>query len=228
MPTASRTFSATERRVASTSGSLRLGHDDQAFLAPLAVDAEGDDVAGPDALDVGDGPLDVLGEDVAAADDDHVLDAAADHQLAAEQVGEVAGPQPPVDEQLRGGVGPVVVAGRHRGAPDLQLADLALAAHLAGVGVADAQLEAGNGRAEQGEAAGAAGVGVAGAAYRSVSSTRRSTQSVTRPRIGSGNDPPIITSAMPKAGEHRPGRMPCGRRPPTNRSTCRDRPARRR
>ena len=66
---------------------------------------EGDDVAGTDAVELADGPLDVLGEDVAAADDDDVLDAPADHQLAVDEVGEVAGAQPAVVEQLGGGAG---------------------------------------------------------------------------------------------------------------------------
>ena len=52
------------------------------------------------------------------------------------EVGEVAGAQPPVAEQLGGGVGALVVAGRHRRAPDLELADLAIAQHLAGLRIA--------------------------------------------------------------------------------------------
>ena len=108
---------------------------------------------------VGHGPLDVLGEDVPAPDDDHVLDAAAHHELAVEQVGEVAGPQPLAVEAGLGGVGAVVVAGGHRRAPDLELADLAVRADLAGVRVADAQLEPGHRRAEQREPPGPVGAG---------------------------------------------------------------------
>src|SRR5690606_34824594 len=65
---------------------LGLGHDDQRLAPAVPLDAEGDDVAGPHALELADGPLDVLGEDVASADDDDVLDAAAHDQLAVEQV----------------------------------------------------------------------------------------------------------------------------------------------
>ena len=128
-PTASRTRSATERRTSAWSSPLLSATTTSAFLALVAVDAEGDDVAGAHAVDVGDGPLDVLGEHVAAADDDHVLDAAAHDQLAVEQVGEVAGAEPAVVEQLGGGVGSLVVAGRHRRAADLELADLAVLEH---------------------------------------------------------------------------------------------------
>ena len=52
------------------------------FAASRAVAAERDDVAGAHAVDVRRGPLDVLGEHVAPADDDHVLDAPAHHELA--------------------------------------------------------------------------------------------------------------------------------------------------
>ena len=54
---------------------------------------------------VGDRPLDVLGEDVAAADDDHVLDAAAHDQLAVDEVGQVARAQPAVVERAGVGLG---------------------------------------------------------------------------------------------------------------------------
>src|SRR5438270_647143 len=76
-------------------------------------------------------PLDVLGVDVAAAHDDEVLDAAADDQLAVDQVAEVAGAEPVVVEGGLGGVGPAVVAGGHRRPSDLQLADLPLVPDVA-------------------------------------------------------------------------------------------------
>ena len=53
-------------------------------------------VAGPHALDGLGDPLDVGRIDVAAAHDDHVLDPAADHHLAVDQVAEIAGVQPAV------------------------------------------------------------------------------------------------------------------------------------
>ena len=58
-----------------------------------------------------DGSFDVLGEDVAAADDDDVLDPPAQHQLTVDEVGEVTGAQPAVAEQLGGGVNPHTVVG---------------------------------------------------------------------------------------------------------------------
>src|SRR5690606_19900997 len=98
-------------------------HHDDGFLVVATLDAEGDDVAGPDTVDRADRPLDVLGEHVATADDDDVLDATAHHELAVDEVGEVAGAQPPVVEEGLGGRTVVVVAAAHRGAPDLELAD---------------------------------------------------------------------------------------------------------
>jgi hypothetical protein len=69
-----------------------LGHDRERLPPPAVHRAEGDDVPGPDAVHLSHGPLHVLGEHVAAADDDHVLDPPAHHQLAVERVGQVAGP----------------------------------------------------------------------------------------------------------------------------------------
>ena len=131
-----------------------FGDDDHALLALVALHAEGDDVAGAHAVEHADGPLDVLREHVAAADDDDVLDPPAQHELAVEHVAEVAGAQPAVVEQLGRRVGALVVARRHRRAPDQQLADVALGALLERVGVDDAHLQAGHRAAEQREAAG--------------------------------------------------------------------------
>src|SRR3546814_9038863 len=63
-----------------------------------AVDAEGDHVAGPHAVEIGQCPLDVLGVHVAPADDDHVLDPPAHDHLAVDHVGEVAGAEPRSEE----------------------------------------------------------------------------------------------------------------------------------
>ncbi len=78
-----------------------LGDDDHALLALVALDTEGDHVAGTHAIDRSDGALDVLGEHVAPADDDHVLDPPAQDELAVEQVGQISGAQPTVAEQTR-------------------------------------------------------------------------------------------------------------------------------
>ena len=91
-------------RSSSIAVDAHLGDDHDALLALVALDAEGDHVAGADALDGRDRTLDVLREDVAATDDDHVLEPAAQDELAVEQVGQVAGAQPAVVEQRGGGV----------------------------------------------------------------------------------------------------------------------------
>src|SRR5207237_2380924 len=99
-------------------------------------------------VDLSDGPFDVLGEHVAAGDDDDVLDAAADDQLAVDEVGEVAGAQPAVVESGRRGLRVLVVAGRDRRAADLELAGPPISHRRAGEGIADAQLEPGYGPPE--------------------------------------------------------------------------------
>ena len=203
-----------------------LGDDDDALLALVALHAEGDDVAGAHAVDVPDGALDVLREHVAAADDDDVLDPPAQHELAVDHVGEVAGAQPAVVEQLGRGVGPLVVARRHRRAADQQLADVALGPLVERLGVDDAHLEA---RAPACRAAAGGGPSSAkssgsatstGLATRSRSSTMRSTVSHTRPRPRGGNEPPIATSAMPNAGNTPPAGKPNGAAAATNASTA--------
>ena len=205
---AARMRSATRRRIGLGVVVLRLGDHDQALLAPFAGDAEGDDVAGAHAVDVDQRPLDVLGEDVATADDDEVLDAAAHHHLAVEQVARSPVRSQPSWNSSRVDVGPLVVAGHDRGAADLQLAHLAIAQHPACDGIDDADLETRHRPPQHGELAAAVGPGSTGRAKRSVSSTRRSTQSRRSPSPGAGNVPAMATSAMPKAGKMAPGRRP--------------------
>src|SRR5439155_21682296 len=133
---------------------LRLADDDHALAPAPALDAERDHVAGPDAVDRGDRALDVFGKDVATADDDHVLDAAADDELAVDLVREIAGPQPAaVAERGRGGSRVLEVAGRHRCPPDLELADLTRAHRATAFRVAHPDLEAGHRATEPGEPA---------------------------------------------------------------------------
>ena len=98
-------------------------------------------------------PFDVLREHVAAADDDHVLDPAAQHELAVEDVGEVTGAEPPLVEERRSGIGPLVVAGCHRGAVEQQLADMTFGQLLERLGVDDLHLETRHRLAEQRELA---------------------------------------------------------------------------
>ena len=92
------------------------------------------------------------GNTLRPADDDHVLEAAAHHQLAVDQVAEVAGAQPAVVEGRRGRVGLAVVAGRHRrarGSPTRR--PPARPRTVAGDRVDDPDLEAGDGPPEQGQ-----------------------------------------------------------------------------
>ena len=80
------------------------------------------------------------------------------------------------------------------------------ASTLPGVGVGDAHLEARHGRAEQGEAPGALGALVDGGGV-ALGLEHPPVDAVGHagPRTGAGNVPPIITSAMPKAGKTAPG-----------------------
>ena len=86
--------------------------------------------------------LDVLRVDVATADDDEVLDPAAHRHLPVDQVGQIAGLQPAVVEQLPVDVVAPVVAGRDRRAPYLEFADLPLAEFLTRLVIDDPELEA--------------------------------------------------------------------------------------
>ena len=69
-------------------------HDD--FLALLRLDREGAGIAAAQARQRLDRPFDVLRPDVAAVDDDQVLGAAGDDDLAVAPVAEVAGVEPAV------------------------------------------------------------------------------------------------------------------------------------
>ena len=130
-----------------------LGHDDHRLLALVPLDTERDDVAGAHALEPADGAFDVFRENVAAADDDDVLDPSADDEFTVEDVAEIAGAQPSVVEQRSSGVGSLVVAGRHRRTADEELADVSFWKLLTAVGVHDAQLEIRHGLAEHRQAA---------------------------------------------------------------------------
>src|SRR5690606_39591092 len=88
-----------------------LGDDDDVLCAVAAVDTERDHVAGAHALDAAGDLLGVLAGHVAPADDDDVLDPPAHDELAVDRVGEVAGVQPPVPDELGGRLGVLVVAG---------------------------------------------------------------------------------------------------------------------
>ncbi len=109
---------------AARSGGTRLGGQDQ-HLLPVLLDRERGDVAGADLGErLLDGPLQVLRPDVAAVDDDQVLGPAGDRQRAVQQVAEVAGVEPALGRQHRGGVRrPAVVAAHQAGAAHQHPAD---------------------------------------------------------------------------------------------------------
>ena len=161
-----------------------------------------------------DGPLDVLRVDVAAADDDDVLDAAADDQLAVDQVGEVAGAEPAVAEQLGRGLGAAVVARASPTCPRISSSPTWRSGRTSPVEVSTMRISRpGTGCAQEGQATGA-GAGRDRPAWPGAgarASRRRRCRS-TRPRMGGGNEPPMASSAMPKAGKTAPGRKPCGAR----------------
>ncbi len=78
-------------RVARLDVALDLVDDDEAFLAP-DLDREGRAPFGPEGgVGLLDRPLDVLGVDVASPDDDQVLEAAGDDELAVPEEAEVSG-----------------------------------------------------------------------------------------------------------------------------------------
>src|SRR5271157_5497118 len=74
-----------------------FGEDGEALGAVAGLDADCDGVAGPDAWDGAGGAFDVGRVDVLAGDDDHILGAAADVELAVfVEIAEVTGAQPAV------------------------------------------------------------------------------------------------------------------------------------
>ena len=163
-PTASVTRDDTASRTGSASSARRLGddHDRLATLAPGRT--ERDHVPGPHPVDTGRGALDVFGEDVATADDDDVLQPAADDELAVHEVAEVTGAQPLVVEHLCGGPVVAEVPGRDRRSAHLELAGLAVAPRDPGAGLDDPQLQARDRPAEERQPARAGRRGSTGAA----------------------------------------------------------------
>src|SRR5262249_13501690 len=117
--------------------------DHHQLLGVGAGDREGDHVALADAGDLLDLPLDALRVVVAPVDDDEVLRAARDVELAAASVAEVAGAQPAVvAEGVHRGLGVAEVAAGDAGPAEPDLAGLALGQARAGLGE-DADVVAG-------------------------------------------------------------------------------------
>ena len=169
-----------------------------------------------------DGPLDVLGEDVAAADDDHVLEPAADDQLAVDQVAQVAGAQPAVVEGRGGGLGPLVVAGGHARCPGSRARPTSRSAiDVARLGIDDPDLQAGRRRGRAWPAGGrrrrrrSAGRGVA---LGLEDSAGRPT-STRMPLTGRGTCRRWRPRPSRRRGTPRRGRAPGGAPASTNAST---------
>src|SRR4029079_4693708 len=97
------------------------------FLAAGAGDREGGDVARLEAGQLLDRPFDVLRPVIAAVDDDHVLGAADDEDVALRHVAHVAGVEPIVGTEA--GVGRFLIAEiavHDAGAAHIDLADAAV------------------------------------------------------------------------------------------------------
>ena len=98
-----------------------LGHQDQALAAELRIGGgEGRHAALADAGDLAHRLLHLVGVEVAAAADDHVLDPPGQVDLAAGQVGAVAGVVPAVADESSRGLGVAEIAPRRRGSLELQ------------------------------------------------------------------------------------------------------------
>ena len=118
-------------------GHPAVDEDRGRLLARRAGDGEGGDVAGLEAGQLLDRPFDILRPVVAAVDDDHVLGAADDEDVAARHVAHVAGVEPIVGGEAGAGRFLVAeIAVHDAGAADEHLADAALGERFA-VGAAD-------------------------------------------------------------------------------------------
>ena len=102
-------------------GAAEFGGDHQAGPGRVVVGADGDHGTLTHAAYFGGDPFDLGGEDVAARDGDDLLGPPADHQAVVGEVAQIAGREPRAGLQC----GVAEVAGHHRGAADLDLADLA-------------------------------------------------------------------------------------------------------
>jgi len=109
-----------------------LGDDDQALFAAVGADSEHRDTALAHSGQRADRLLEVVGIEVAAGADDHLLGAPGDIEFAVGKVGVVAGDEPAVVEQRCACRRVAVIAGGRRRAAELQVADLALGEDMAG------------------------------------------------------------------------------------------------
>ena len=120
-----------------------LGDDVESVGAVLAGEGDGGEGAAAEAVDTGEVAFDVGGYEVAAPEDDQVLEAIDDEEFAVDEVAEVAG----VDLVGVAG-GAAVVPGGGGGAGEADFADVAVREEEAGVDVADAELVVGDGAAD--------------------------------------------------------------------------------
>src|SRR5205823_13950780 len=113
-------------------GNAAVDQDGRSLLARGTGDGEGGDVAGFEAGQLLDRPFDILRPVVAPVDDDHVLGAADDEDVAARHVAHIAGVEPTViAEASFGGVLVAEVAVHDRCAADEHFADAAVGELLA-------------------------------------------------------------------------------------------------
>ena len=129
-----------------------LGHDHDPFAAAWRVRPERHCVPRADPFHVRRRPFHVLRKHLAPAHDDHVLQAAAHNQFALGHVPEVPGTEPAVPEQRRSGFGTAVVARRDRVPAHFDLTDGPPGQFRARGRVGDAELQSGDGRAQEGKA----------------------------------------------------------------------------
>ena len=203
-----------------------LGDHDHRLLALVALHTERDHVAGAHAVEPTDGPLDVFGEHVAAADDDDVLDPAAQRRAGrrgcrrgrrctATRRG-TAPASPPHACSSRASPRCRGAAARRRDARAAPRGCRGRRPSSPCPGTAVPSI--GSRRARTARSSGSAIS--TGLATRVRSSTSRSTVSHIRPAPRRGNEPPIAVSAMPKAGNTAPASNPNGSAASTNASTA--------
>src|SRR5262249_59809376 len=104
-------------------GTARLDDDDDAIGAAAQRRSERDDAPAANAREAVDRPLQILRMIFPPVDDDEILRAAADEELAPRQVSEVAGMQPPFPDGLRGHRVLLIVAQHYGGSVQKDFAD---------------------------------------------------------------------------------------------------------
>src|SRR4029079_15969938 len=126
-------------------GDAAMDQHRRRLLAARTGDREGGDVAGLEAGQLLDRPFDVLRPVIAAVDDDHVLGAADDEDVATGHVAHVAGIEPSVGRQACGGGFRISEIADHDGLAANEYAADSAVGELDAVGAADLDLHPGDG-----------------------------------------------------------------------------------